>query len=41
MAIPTIDYIILAEFDIEKGSSVRFQYPMATKATTQYVRKNI
>lgn len=30
-----VDYILVAEFDIDKGSTIAFQYPEATGEDTQ------
>jgi hypothetical protein len=32
---PNVDYILLAEFDIDKGSSLSIQYPAPTQEDTQ------
>lgn len=37
MAAPLVDYILVAEFDIEKGSTVSFQYPEPPGADVAYV----
>ena len=37
MALPLADYILVAEFDIEKGSTVSFQYPESPGTDVAYV----
>ena len=32
-----VEYVLVAEFDIDKGSTITFQYPEPTGEDTQYV----
>jgi hypothetical protein len=34
-AVPIVDYILVADFDIDKGSSLTFQYPQPTGEDAQ------
>ncbi|KAJ1561384.1 hypothetical protein HK096_004914, partial [Nowakowskiella sp. JEL0078] len=34
-----VDYILVAEFDIDKGSNLTYQYPSPTLQDTQFVTK--
>jgi hypothetical protein len=34
---PRVDYVLLAEFDIDQGSTLKHQYPAPTGTDEQYV----